>query len=97
MVEKAEFVGLIRTLLIIGLIYFGVRILMRVLLPWAMKLFFKRVQNKMADQMRNQANQRQESDFQQKGDVYVKPAPKANKNKIEPEGGEYVDFEEVKE
>lgn len=93
--ETAEFVGLIRTLLIIGLIYFGVRILMRVIFPWAIKLFFKRVQNKVADQMKNQANQQSNGGFQQNGDVLVKPPPKKSKDKIEPKGGEYVDFEEV--
>jgi len=94
-VETAEFVGLIRTLLIIGLIYFGVRIIMKVILPWAIKRFFKRVQSKMEDQMKNQANQQGSSGFQQNGDVFVKPPPKKNKDKNEPKGGEYVDFEEV--
>ena len=70
---------------------------MKVLLAWAMRMFFKRVQNKMADQMKNQANQNRDSGFQQQGDVFVKSAPKEKKKKIEPEGGEYVDFEEVKD
>lgn len=92
--EHAELVGFLRTILIIALIYFGVRIIMRILLPWAMKMFFKRVQNKMADQMRNQQGQQPNSGFQKKGDVLVKPPPK-KKSSAEPKGGEYVDFEEV--
>ncbi|MDC1204771.1 DUF4834 family protein [Salibacteraceae bacterium] len=87
--------GLVRTLLIIGLIYFGVRIIMRVIFPWAIKFFFKKVQNKMADQMKHQNNQGEDPGFQKSGDVFVKPPPKKNKGNIEPKGGEYVDFEEV--
>ena len=93
--ETAEFVGLIRTLLIIGLIYFGVRIIMKVILPWAIKRFFKKVQSKMEDQMKNQSTQQDSPGFQKNGDVFVKPPPKKNKDKNEPKGGEYVDFEEV--
>ena len=93
--ETAEFMGLIRTLLIIGLIYFGVRIIMKVILPWAVKRFFKRVKSKMEDQMKNQANKQGDSGFKKNGDVFVKPPPKKNKDNIEPKGGEYVDFEEV--
>lgn len=93
--EKAELVGLLRTVLIIGLIYFGVRILMRIVLPWLMALFFKKVKSKVERQMNNQANQQQSDGFQQQGDVYVKPPSKSKKKPIELTGGEYVDFEEV--
>ncbi len=48
----------------------------------------------MEEQMRN-PNQENQSGFQQKGDVYVKPPKKTSTSKKSTDGGEYVDFEEV--
>lgn len=69
---------------------------MRLVLPFLLKLFAKKVQKKMADQMNQQ--QDRPGGFRQEGDVYVKPPVHKKEKSIKNfEGGEYIDFEEVDE
>tara|TARA_B110000285_G_C14996949_1_gene549335 strand:+ start:275 stop:559 length:285 start_codon:yes stop_codon:yes gene_type:complete len=91
-------VGLIRLLIILGLIYFSIKFLTRLLLPWLLKTFVKKVEKKMKDHMKDQMNQQDAgSGFEKKEeDVYIKkPQEKQQKSTKDFEGGEYIDFEEI--
>jgi hypothetical protein len=87
-------VNVIRTILIILLVYFGLRVLFRVVVPWVMKLLFKKVASRMEDQM----NARREESVRNSDDVYIrKRQNQGRKSPKDFDGGEYVDFEEVKD
>ncbi len=62
MIHEASAMGLLRTILIILLIYFGVKILARLFAPFLMKFVAKKAEEKFGQQFggfQNQANQQQ--------------------------------------
>ena len=83
------FVGFIRTLLVIAIIYFGIRIVSRYVLPLLVDKGLKNMQQKMQDQKRqNQRSSRND------GEVTIEKNKK-NTNNNSQSKGDYVDFEEV--
>ncbi len=81
-------VNFIRTIIIIVIIYFGIRLITRYVLPLIIDKSVKNMQQKMYDQQRqNQRSRRQE------GEVTVEKKNSGSKN--DRDEGEYVDFEEV--
>lgn len=76
-------VGFLRTLFVIAIIYFGIRILTRYILPLLVDKGVKNMQQKMQNQQQQNRPKRPE------GEVTIE-TPKNNSNR-----GEYVDFEEV--
>lgn len=87
MVVEAGFVSLIRTILFIVLIYFGIRMIIRYLLPFLLKLFIRKQQEKFQQYQKNQSGQQSDQKMKSK----KKPANRRD------DLGEYVDFEEVEE
>jgi len=82
-------VGFIRTLLVIVIIYFGIRIITRYVLPMLVDKGMKNMQQKMQNQQRqNQRSSRTE------GEVTIEKNRNQGSNNAENKG-EYVDFEEV--
>lgn len=89
--------GLLRTIIIIALIYYGFKLLAKYVFPWLLKRWV----NKKMGQFQNQGqqqyqNQQQAQEFtkQHEGEVKIK----ARGNKTEPETkdmGDFVDYEEV--
>jgi hypothetical protein len=79
-------VGFLRTLFVIAIIYFGIRILTRYILPLLVDKGVKNMQQKMQNQQQQNRPKRPE------GEVTIE-TPKNNKNNST--RGEYVDFEEV--
>jgi hypothetical protein len=86
--------GLIRTILIILLIFFAVRFVMRLLLPFIMAMFFKKVERKIREQQDNAANSFGQESFEKHGDVYIKRPSGKNKD-TKSDDGEFVDYKEV--
>ncbi len=82
------FVGFARTLLVIAIIYFGIRFIKRYVLPLLIDKGIKTMQQKMQEQQRNNQPSRPE------GDVTVEGRP-GEPGKKPKDNGEYVDFEEV--
>lgn len=82
-------VGFARTLLVIAIIYFGIRIISRYVLPLLLDKGVKKMQEKMQDQYRQQ----QQQPSRPEGEVTVER--KTSKKKENNNSGEYVDFEEV--
>ena len=86
MIYTADMVGLIRTILIIVMIYYGLKFLSRYVLPIVLTNYIKKMQQ----------NQQQRATEQNAnvGETVVdkKPkTPKSSNNQV----GEYVDFEEI--
>lgn len=93
MLQHASVVGLIRTILIIMSIYFGIKILARLFTPFLMKFVAKKAEQRFGDQFgqfqRNRSQQKQKKE----GEISIDKMPKtktSNKNV-----GDYVDYEEI--
>lgn len=82
-------VNFIRTLIIIAIIYFAIRIFSRYILPMIVDKGVKNIQQKMYEQQKqNQRSSRRE------GEVIIEKN-KDDNTKFNQGEGEYVDFEEV--
>jgi uncharacterized membrane protein (DUF106 family) len=82
-------VGFVRTLLVIIIIYYGIKIVSKYVLPLLVDKGMKKMQQKMQDQQRqNQKPSRPD------GEVTIENDNKKNQNSGK-DKGDYVDFEEV--
>lgn len=92
MLQEASVVGFVRTILIIMLVYFGVKILMRLLAPILMKSLIKKAEKRFGQQFGNQQPFQQKP--QNEGEVTIDKIPNKNASSNK-KVGEYVDFEEI--
>ncbi len=81
--------GLLRTILVILLIYYGFKFLARLFAPYLMKKMVNKMQQKAQNQHRNQ----QQPDVKV-GETIIDKKPNTN-NQSNNSVGEYVDYEEV--
>ena len=81
--------GILKTIFIIFIVYYGFKFLSRLLFPFLMKKLINKVENNYY----NQQNHTEDYDIE-KGNVKVK-FNKKNKTSHQPDEGEYVDFEEI--
>ncbi len=82
-------VNFLRTILIIAVIYYGIRLFSRYVLPLLVDKGLKNMQQKMQNQQRqNQRPSRPD------GEVTIEDNKRDNKNRSQNKG-DYVDFEEV--
>jgi len=79
----------LRTLFIIAVVYYGIRLFSRYILPMLVDKGLKNMQQKMQDQQRQNR-----SSARPPGDVTIEGNPQRGKNNGQIKG-EYVDFEEV--
>lgn len=82
-------IGLLRTLVILAIIYLIFRFITRVILPLVLGHY---INNKVSQAQRYQQNET----TRREGDVTINYSSDKNKKHKEKEG-EYVDFEEIKE
>ncbi len=82
-------VGFIRTLVIIVLIYYAIRLFTRYVLPLILDKKIKDMHQKMEEQKRRQSHS-----SRGEGDVTIEYDKKRNKKRYD-DDGDYVDFEEV--
>ena len=85
---------ILRTLLIIVLVYYGFKFIMRLLAPFIMKKAAEKVNQKMNQQFGGQFQQEQQ-DQGPEGEVVIKKAPQKQSKSGSAHDGDYVDFEEV--
>ena len=83
--------GFLRTILIIMLIYYGIKFLGRLLAPVLLKRFTKKMQDRFQQQYQDPQNPPQEE-----GKVTLEKTNTSTKIKSD-DVGDYVDFEEVDE
>ena len=88
--EEASVMGFLRTILILILVYYGLKWLGRILFP---VLFQKAVRN-FESKMRQEQGQTSTSDQVKEGETVIDrtPGPQRETNK---NVGEYVDYEEI--
>ena len=92
MLQYASFTGFIRTILILMLIWYGVKILSRLFAPVLMRFVAKKAEQRFGQQF-NQ-HQKPQQPTQKEGEITVDKTPKQNKTSNK-DVGEYVDYEEI--
>ncbi|MEP5256489.1 MULTISPECIES: DUF4834 family protein [Winogradskyella] len=96
MIQEASAMGLLRTLLIILLVYFGFKILARLFAPLLLKFVAKKAEEKFGGQFggfQNQ-NQQQQAQKRKEGETVIDKMPN-EKGSSNPDVGEYIDYEEI--
>ena len=86
---------LLKTILIVLLVFYGIKFLSRLLAPILLKRFTTKMQDRFQQQF-NQQNQNPQNPPQEEGKVIIekiKPSTKTKSDAL----GDYVDFEEVDE
>ena len=90
MLQYASVTGLMRTILIILLVYFGFKILARLFAPVLFKYVTKKAEKKFGQQFGNhQTNQ----PLEKEGETVIDKIP--NSKSSNKDVGEYVDYEEI--
>jgi len=91
MLQTASLMGFLRTILIILLVYYGVKILVRLFAPY----FVRYMSNKMQERFGGQFQQQQRNETRTKeGETVIEKGPRSKKDSND-KVGEYVDFEEI--
>ncbi len=86
--------GLLRTILIIALVYYGIKILSRIFAPFLLKYAAKKAEQRFGDQFGQFQKGQQRQDAQKKeGEITIDKIPKTKTSNKEV--GEYVDYEEI--
>lgn len=92
MLQYASFVGFLRTILILLLIYYGIKFLTRLFAPILMRYVAKKAEQRFGQQF-NQTQQKQQTD-QKEGEISIDKVPQQPKSSNK-DIGEYVDYEEI--
>jgi hypothetical protein len=93
MLQTASFNGFLRTILIILLVYYGLKILMRIFGPYLLRYMSKKVQQRFSEQFQYQQQQKQ-TQKQKDGETVIDKMPNTNKTSNK-NVGEYIDYEEI--
>ncbi len=92
MLQEASAVGLVRTILIILLIYFGFKILARLFAPFLLKYVAKKAEQRFGGQFGQSSGYRNKKQ-EKEGEVSIDKVPKTHTSNKDV--GEYVDYEEI--
>ncbi|MBP0902511.1 DUF4834 family protein [Mariniflexile gromovii] len=90
MLQQASVTGFVRTILIILLIYYGLKILSRLFAPLLLKYIAKKAEEKFGGQFQQRPPQQQPK---KEGEVTIDKMP--NTKTSNKDVGEYVDYEEI--
>ncbi|MCB0447871.1 MAG: DUF4834 family protein [Gelidibacter sp.] len=92
MLQTASFIGFLRTILIILLVWYGVKILMRLFAPYLVRYMSK----KMSERFGGQFQQPYEDvkNRPKEGETVIDKMPKQTKSP-DKKVGEYIDYEEI--
>lgn len=82
----------IKTVLIILLVFFGLRVILRLAMPYVMRYIAKKAGQRFEDMARDFKNQR--SQPQSEGETSIHRAPRHEKT-TNKKVGEYIDYEEI--
>ena len=92
MLQFASLTGFIRTILIVILVWYGVKILSRIFAPILLRYVSKKAQQKYGQQF-NQYKKPPQAN-QNEGEISIDKMPNQNKTSNK-DVGEYVDYEEI--
>ena len=93
MLQYASVTGFVRTILVILLVYFGIKILARLFSPFLVKYVAKKAKQRFGDQFGGFQGRPEQEQPKKEGEVSIDKMPKSkvsNKNV-----GDYVDYEEI--
>ncbi|MDO7171326.1 DUF4834 family protein [Mariniflexile sp. AS56] len=90
MLQQASVTGFIRTILIIILIYYGLKVLSRLFAPLLLKYIAKKAEQKFGGQFQQRP---QQQPTKKEGEVSIDKVP--NVKTSNKDVGEYVDYEEI--
>ena len=85
---------ILRTILIILIVYYSVRFISRLIVPVVLSMFMKRAQRNFQDKF---GKFQQQQKPKKEGEVSIDSKPKNKSNSSESLVGEYIDFEEVED
>ncbi len=92
MLQTASITGFVKIILIIMLVWYGVKILSRLFAPYLMKYVAKKAEQRFGQQFGQQPPPRQKT--QKEGETIIDKAPKSNTTSNK-NVGEYIDYEEI--
>ncbi len=90
--QEASFQGFLRTILIILVVYYGLKIVGRYLFP----IFFKKMVKNFENKVKEQQGYQKPYDNSKEGETVIEKKPNI-RTKSNDKVGEYVDFEEVED
>lgn len=92
MLQNASATGILRTLLIILLVYYGIKILTRIFAPLLLKYVAKKATERFGGNY-SEFHKKQDNAPKSEGEVTIERIPniKTSNKKV----GEYVDYEEI--
>ena len=91
MLQTASLYGFLRTILIILLIYYGIKILTRLFAPYFLRYMSKKMQERFGGQFQQQQRQPRR---EKEGETIIDKVPKSNTNNNN-KVGDYIDYEEL--
>lgn len=94
MLQYASITGLVKTIIIIMLVWYGVKILSRLFAPYLVKYVAKKAEQKFGQQFGQYQQQQQQKTSQKEGEISIDKMPNQGKSSNK-NVGEYVDFEEI--
>ena len=94
MIQTASAMGLLRTVLIIVLVYFGFKILARLFAPLLVRFVAKKAEQKFGQQFGGFQNPNKDRDVHKEGETVIDKMPNDNKGSNK-KVGEYIDYEEI--
>ena len=89
MLQTASFSGILRTILIILVVYYGLKIVMRLFAPYMVNYMSKKMQERFTGQ-----NQPQNKNRPIEGETVIDKMPNQQKTS-DKKVGEYIDYEEI--
>ncbi len=92
MLQSASFSGFLRTILILLLVFYGVKILMRLFAPYLMQYMSKKMQERFGQQYHQP--QQQNGNRVKEGETVIDKMPHQQKTS-DKKVGEYIDYEEI--
>ena len=90
--QMASLTGFLRTILIILLVYYGAKILMRLFAPYFVHYMSKKMQERFGGQFQQQ--QRPDSNRAKEGETVIDKMPEQHQSSNK-KVGEYIDYEEI--
>lgn len=92
MLQTASFTGVLKTLLIIVLVYYGLKFLLRILAPFLLKYAAQKMEKKFGDAF--QQTHQNQSASKDEGETTIDTVPEQERS-TNKKVGEYIDFEEI--
>ncbi|PWH82438.1 DUF4834 domain-containing protein [Algibacter marinivivus] len=85
--------GLLKTILIIALVYYGIKVLSRIFAPFLIKFAAKKAEQRFGEQFGQFGSQHRKEAPKKEGEVTIDKIP--NTKASNKDVGDYVDYEEI--